>query len=100
MTSATVTQLAMQLLLAAGEAKQLLLKAAAAGELTPTDDLALCRTKLVTAHQFQTKIMAELTSKGLDPDILVIHAMDSLMAVESNFELIQLLNLKQVKDVD
>lgn len=99
MVPATVTQLAMQLLLAAGEAKQLLLKAAAAGELTPTN-LAPCRAKLVAAHQFQTKIMAELTSKGLGPDILVIHAMDSLMAVESNFELIQLLNLKPTKDVD
>ncbi|KRO03461.1 hypothetical protein IV54_GL000186 [Levilactobacillus paucivorans] len=93
MTATTVTQLAMQLLLAAGEAKQLLLKAAADGKLTPTE-LAPCRAKLVTAHQVQTKIMAELTSKGLGPDILVIHAMDSLMTVESNFELIQLLNLK------
>lgn len=84
-------QLAMQVLLAAGQAKQVLLQAVAAQRQGHALNLQPGRAQLVTAHQAQNQLTARLADQHLAPNVLTCHAMDTLMAVESNYELIQAL---------
>ncbi|WP_087741614.1 PTS lactose/cellobiose transporter subunit IIA [Levilactobacillus zymae] len=84
-------QLAMQVLLAAGQAKQALLHAIAAHQHGQTLNLQPGHHHLVTAHQAQNQLTARLADQQQSPDVLTCHAMDTLMAVESNYELVQAL---------
>lgn len=81
----------MQILLAAGQAKQTLLKAIKQHHQGEQLDLQPGQTHLLAAHRAQNQLMARLTAKRQSPDVLDCHAMDTLMAVESNFELVQAL---------
>ncbi|GEO70827.1 PTS lactose/cellobiose transporter subunit IIA [Levilactobacillus acidifarinae] len=84
-------QLAMQILLAAGQAKQELFHAITVHRQGQALTLQSGRSHLVTAHQAQNQLTARLADQQTSPDILTCHAMDTLMAVESNYELVQAL---------
>ena len=84
-------QLAMQILLAAGQAKQVLLTAIEQYHQGKRLELQPGHAHLLAAHRAQNQLMARLTAKRQSPDILDCHAMDTLLAVESNFDLVQAL---------
>ncbi|WP_168901197.1 PTS lactose/cellobiose transporter subunit IIA [Levilactobacillus tujiorum] len=87
-------QLAMQLLVTAGTAKNSLYQELTAARLQHRQpDLTSCHDQLLTAHKVQTQMMAKMAATDLSMSVLVSHAMDTLMAVQGNYELIEALNL-------
>ncbi|UIF29331.1 PTS lactose/cellobiose transporter subunit IIA [Levilactobacillus brevis] len=90
----TIEQLAMQVLVQAGTAKSSLYQAIATAKTQHQSlDLATCREQLLAAHKVQTQMMAKMAAEDLPVTILINHAMDTLMAVQSNYELIEALGL-------
>lgn len=88
----TIEQLAMQVLVSAGTAKENLYRAiATAREQHQSVALSTCHDQLLAAHKIQTQMMAKMAAEGLPVTILINHAMDTLMAVQGNYELIQAL---------
>lgn len=88
----TIEQLAMQVLVTAGNAKTSLYQAiSVAREQHQSLDLTTCHDQLVTAHKVQTQMMAKMAAEDLPVTILINHAMDTLMAVQGNYELIEAL---------
>ncbi|KRL95287.1 PTS lactose/cellobiose transporter subunit IIA [Levilactobacillus hammesii] len=88
----TIEQLAMQVLVTAGTAKNSLYRAiAVAREQHQSLDLTACHDQLLAAHKVQTQMMAKMAAEDLPVTILINHAMDTLMAVQGNYELIMAL---------
>lgn len=88
----TLDQLAMQLLLASGEAKQQLFETIRQiKQGRAPHDWTACQQKLVHAHQVQNQLTARLADAQTPLSVLCGHALDTMMAVESNYELAQAL---------
>ncbi|MCT4488520.1 PTS lactose/cellobiose transporter subunit IIA [Levilactobacillus parabrevis] len=88
----TIEQLAMQVLVTAGTAKESLYRAiATAREQHQSLELSVCHDQLLAAHKVQTQMMAKMAAEDLPVTILINHAMDTLMAVQGNYELLEAL---------
>ncbi len=88
----TIEQLAMQVLVTAGTAKENLYRAITiAREQHQSLELSACHDQLLAAHKVQTQMMAKMAAEDLPVTILINHAMDTLMAVQGNYELVEAL---------
>ncbi|NLR10676.1 MULTISPECIES: PTS lactose/cellobiose transporter subunit IIA [Lactobacillaceae] len=85
----TIAQLAMQVLVQAGNAKNSLYQAITTARTQHQSlDLTTCQDQLLAAHKVQTQMMAKMAAEDLPVTTLINHAMDTLMAVQGNYELI------------
>ncbi|QMU07040.1 PTS lactose/cellobiose transporter subunit IIA [Levilactobacillus suantsaii] len=87
----TNDQLAMQVLTTAGQAKQTLFQAIQTYHQTGVLELQAGHDQLVTAHRLQNQLTARLADRQASPNVLGCHVLDTLMAVESNYDLVQAL---------